>query len=152
MLILIQKKIKVKLPKIVNGGINANKLNKDILNEVLSGTYIDDEMLEITYETNYDYLIKEDIIAIYVVTKTNANQSGDGYIRYNYFYDIKNDKNLELSEVAEKWKINDLDGAEDYTHLVKFKSAYVDNEWICESAYLEIYNESYKIHYSQSCA
>lgn len=59
----------------------------------------------------YDYEIKNDIIAIDIETVHSYwPASGDGHFNDNYFYDIKNDKELSLKEALPLmgYTINDL--------------------------------------------
>lgn len=122
---------KVKLPKIE--GINSKtvtEINEKILNDVLPRTYAhvichaegEDNCMDKGSTVNYSYAVKNNIVAIYVYSSVpngaNAmSASGDGLFYYNYFYDISNDKVLNLGEAAEKMGITDIDGASTYEDL-----------------------------------
>ncbi len=54
------------------------------------------------FETNYTYKIQNNIVYITIkVVLTPWYASGDGNFIYNYTYDIKNDKELNLTEAFE---------------------------------------------------
>ena len=138
---------KVTLPMITSSKANAMKLNKKILDEVLPRTYgpvvayaLDEDLEE--YErnaskgwiTDYAYVIKNDVIAIYVKASVPEGgkaiaASGDGLYQYNYFYDISNDKILTIGEAAKLMEIKDLDTATSYKEL--------DNESSCSYMIIE---------------
>ncbi len=112
------EKLKVKLPKIQNGGTNAEKLNKKILNEIVPVTYsraqYNDDVIEYGkdgFTVKYDKVIKNNIIAIYVSIIENSGSeyqgTGDGIVRFNYFYDIKNDKELNFDDGVKKMGIEE---------------------------------------------
>lgn len=105
-------KIKVTIPQIIGGGSNSITLNKQIASEVLKSTYS-----YVNYLANddfsgygkdgatvvYDTIIKNDIVAIYIESKTidtgvGYPGSGDGVSRFNYFYNIKHDEEMSLDE------------------------------------------------------
>ncbi len=122
---------KVKLPKIT--GVDSKtitELNETILNEVLPRTYAhaichaeaEDDCMNKGSTVNYSYAIKNNIVAIYIYSSVpnGANAmpaSGDGLFYYNYFYDILNDKTLNLGDATEKMGITDIDGANTYNDL-----------------------------------
>lgn len=101
-------RINVKIPMITSLKQGAVNLNKKIAGEVLKDTYnyIDGYNSNFiseneTVDTTYKFEIKNDVIAIYVTTigyRSGFPGSGDGNCEYNYFYDIKNDKELSISQ------------------------------------------------------
>ncbi len=109
----------VKLPKIVGkNSKNISKLNDTILNEVLPSTYghvachaiLDNECMNEGSTVDYRYIIKNNVVAIYVYSSVPNGAkavpaTGDGLFKYNYFYDIKNDKILTFDEAAIKMGI-----------------------------------------------
>ena len=109
----------VKLPKIVGkNSKNISKLNDTILNEVLPSTYghvachtiLDNECMNEGSTVDYRYIIKNNVVAIYVYSSAPNGAkavpaTGDGLFKYNYFYDIKNDKILTFDEAAIKMGI-----------------------------------------------
>lgn len=102
------EKIKVTIPKFTGSSSNVEKLNKQMAEEILKDTYGGAVQLargsdygKDGFTTNYEFVEKNGVIAIYATTKSNNEGypgSGDGVKRYNYFYDTKNDKILTLVE------------------------------------------------------
>ena len=123
------KMFSVKLPRITSENENAQKLNKKMLDEVLARTYFapisytqDERMASKGFITDYNYAIKNNIIAIYIKASVPEGgsalpASGGGLFWYNYFYDIKNDKILGISDAVKSMGITDTDGATDYQNL-----------------------------------
>ena len=112
-------KLTVKLPMLVNGGEGAQTLNKKILNQALAATYYTAAMMsneDLEWGDNgftvaYDYCEKNDVIAIYVNIVENSTAvfpgTGDGVTRFNFFYDVKADKELSFDEGVTKMDISD---------------------------------------------
>ncbi len=139
---------KVTLPRITSTKENAEKLNKQMLAEVLSRRYsIPTEKDESSTNyapkgiiTSYSYVIKNDIIAIGINESGEYiyHGSGSGLNNFTYFYDIKNDKIIDkLSEAAKLMELTDIDGAPDYESLDKnicTKSRVEDNKIIINYA------------------
>ncbi len=99
------KAVKIVLPKIVNGGTNAEELNKTILSDTLSKAYrnlvrnINDEANSQTLNTSYSYIEKDGVIMISILVHFNPwPASGSGHFYYYYFYDTKADKILDVIE------------------------------------------------------
>lgn len=126
-------KIKVTIPKFTGSSSNLEKLNKQMAEDILKDAYGGAVALagdfgdygKDGFTTDYEYVEKNNIIAIYATTRANGGKypgSGDGVKRYNYFYDIKNDKVLTLVEALlllgytnQDLKKFDLDTFEDLT-------------------------------------
>lgn len=100
-------KIVVEIPKITSTKPGAIALNEKMIEEVVKDTYgyaaeLSNNGCENGVEVKYDYLIKDNIIAIYIVGNEGnvcgLAQSGDGVDEYNYFYNLDTDKELTLIE------------------------------------------------------
>ena len=103
--------IDIEVPRITGNTKVIKELNKKILQDALKSNYD-------TYGTNttcdiktyYNYFIKNDVIFIDVVNdleryafiSEDGGAQSDYAYRYNYFYDIKNDKELTLLEAMKK--------------------------------------------------
>ena len=96
----LAKDRKIKIPQIINGGKNANILNKEIASKTLEKTYnMIADGFEIGLTTKYNYKIENNILVI--VTSVEYDMwpaSGNGIFTFNFFYDIENDKILNLYE------------------------------------------------------
>lgn len=146
------KKFSVKLPKIIGETDKINEINTKILNDILPRTYDypicytenPDYCVDKGTSVDYKYIIKDDILIIYIYASVPEGghavpASGDGLIHKNYFYDIKNDSLLTLSEAAEKLNITDLDGANSYDDLI-------DN-----CSWMRIEDDELSIYYNAGC-
>lgn len=106
-----------------------NKIHKEVLSRIISdlGYVYFDMDHEPSYCTpfkhEYKTLTKNDIIVIYAYSYDSNGKacgfpaSGGGMYSYNYFYDIKNDKELNISEAAKALGITNLDNATSYDNL-----------------------------------
>ena len=125
---------KVKLPKIVGKSTAIDELNKEILNKWIPGTYsaIDARKENKAYFskgliTTYRYIIKNNILVIYVYDDVPEGGSGipatnNGIESNIYCYDIENDKVLTIEETAKKLNLNAneyLEGIPDYYSIYK---------------------------------
>ena len=101
---------KVKLPKVTGNTKAIQELNQKILNEVLPRTYsevISHAMIPETLDKgstyDYQYLIKNDILLIYIKCSAPAGSTlSNSLPDFAYYYDIANDKILTISEAASK--------------------------------------------------
>ena len=117
----------VSIPKIVKDTKNVKNFNNKILNEFKDEiNFLNKENLigeEISYgETSYDYTVVNDVVYIRIESSDNGFcRSGGTYIT-NYYYDLKNDKELTLKEVYNKNNItlNDI--------VNEFKSRYPEEK------------------------
>lgn len=99
-------KFKVVLPQINGNSEVINKINKDIIEKVISKSLTpfadaSDKKSERpnSYNVSYEYKRENDILYIALTFKLSPwNSSGNGIFVYNYTYDIKNDKELTLLE------------------------------------------------------
>ena len=142
---------KVKLPMITGNKPNSLKLNKTILDEVLPRTYFaliahrgsEGQSASKGFITDYEYIIKNDIIVIYVKASipeggSGIPASGNGLYDFSYFYDIANDKILtKLGDVAKLMGLTDIDGAPNYDSL---------NDNYCSEITIE--DGKVKVHYA----
>lgn len=154
----LSKERKVSIPQIINAGKNATLLNTKIASELLQDTY---KMIDTTDELSskmtakYDYKIINDILVI----SANINYeyypaSGTGKFDYNYFYDIKNDKEIMLYEALPKigYTISDIQklGANSFEDFKELEGLSDKNgAWM---TYLTIENDNIKIHYKETIA
>lgn len=168
-------KIKIIIPKIIGGKDNSEVINKKILDDVISriilpieaGCNTDEnpkgcetgDVVDINVK--YKSLVKNDIVSILVIVELNPwNASGDGTFKYNYFYDVKNDKIITATEALEK------DGYTDERYLKEITECYDEdhNEIKCTldhikkeinalntCDYVDIDNNSLKVHYERFC-
>lgn len=167
-------KIKIVIPKIIGGGDNSEKLNKKILDNVVSKIILPIEECDTDQNpkgcengsvadinVKYKSLIKNDTVSILVEVELYPwNASGDGKFEYNYFYDIKNDKILTATDALEKngytndkylkeiTKCYD----EDYTE-VKCTINHIKEEINTENncTYVDISNNNLSIHFEDFC-
>lgn len=92
----------INVPKLTGNTKVTESINKKIQNNIY-----DNEIKSLNskvrgYSVNYNYIIKNDIVLLDLVASTSIFE-GSGYTdRYNYFYDIKNDKELTLLEAMKK--------------------------------------------------
>lgn len=167
-----RNKIKIVIPKIIGGGDNSEKLNKKILDNVISSimrpieAYTPGkERLEngdvANINVKYKSLVKNDIVSILIIIELDPwNASGGGIFQYNYFYDVKNDKIITATEALEK------DGYTDERYLKEITECYDEghNEIKCTldhikkqingldtCDYVDIDNNSLKVHYEGVC-
>ena len=121
---------KVKLPKIVNGTLDAEKLNKKMLADasknVADAVKCREELYPCFGEgltTSYEYLIKNNVLAIYIYESTPSGNigvgtSGNGLDKSIYFYNIKTGKIIDkISEAARLMEIKDLGEVKNYSDL-----------------------------------
>lgn len=167
-------KIKIIIPKIVGGGNNAEKLNKNMLDDVISKIILPIEDCDTSenpkgcengyvadINVKYKSLIKNDVVNILVIVQLNPwNASGDGTFEYNYFYDIKNDKIITATESL------DRNGYTDEKYLNDFTKCYGDDfeEVKCtlehikntineknNCTYIDMDNDNLKVHFEDFC-
>lgn len=122
---------KITLPKIVNGKGNAEILNskmleessKSITNATICAVQLSDYCYKDGLTVNYEYLIKNDIIAIYIYSTTPNNSSNfpgssNGTFKYIYFYNYKTDTIIDkYSEIAKIFNLKDIGTAKNYEEL-----------------------------------
>lgn len=124
----------IKTPYINGETENIKKLNKKILEDLLSNSHSFVAVYpESKINFNYTTITKENVVIIQVYS--------DNYYRNLYYYDIKNDKELTLGQTAEKLKITDIGDAENYNHL--------DNPETCEKVFAYIENNNLKIEFEK---
>lgn len=156
-------KIKITLPKIIGGKVNAETLNKEILDEVMNKSVV-----ILGYSTNentdlnvsYKSLIKNDIVYILIIVKTNSLNNTLTSFYYNYFYDIKNDKIITATESLDKNGYNDEKYLKEFTKCygedfeeVKCTLEHIKNT-INEKdncTYIDIDNNNLKVHFEDFC-
>lgn len=156
-------KIKITLPKIIGGKVNAETLNKEILDEVMNKSAV-----ILGYSTNentdlnvsYKSLIKNDIVYILIIIKTNSLNNTLTSFYYNYFYDIKNDKIITATESLDKNGYNDEKYLKEFTKCygedfeeVKCTLEHIKNT-INEKdncTYIDIDNNNLKVHFEDFC-
>lgn len=134
---------KVILPKILKDTETTRSINKKILDDnkwaisaVENGLQNeDDQNILFDVTTNYDYTVHNNILYILVTTKNWYYHSHAFNTYYSYYYDIKNDKELSTSEVANKLniKLKDIDSAKEITNIM-----YINN------------NKQAKIYYNET--
>ena len=146
------KLFKVRLPKVVGNTDTIETLNKKILDEVLPRTYFYSvahasvpESFNKGTEMEYKYLIKDDILVIYIYTTIPEGSavtggSGKPEIEASYYYDIQKDKILSVSDAAEKLEL-DIDEIE--TKEGQKISSYSDLE--DNNIEIVIYNDVLKL-------
>jgi len=117
--------IEIKLPKISIEKTVAKEINeKIVINGIRESFKHHESFISMTNEglvddyegtiTRYDYEIKNDVIAIYIITigKNGSEYPGSGTLErtVNYFYDMKNDKELTIVEALPLmgYTVNDL--------------------------------------------
>lgn len=168
-------KIKIVIPKIVGGGDNAEKLNKNMLDDVISKIILPIEDCDTSenpkgcengyvadINVKYKSLIKNDIVNILIIVQLNPwNASGDGTFEYNYFYDIKNDKIITATESLDKNGYTDEKYLNEFTKChgedyeeVKCTLEHIKNT-INEKnncTYIDINNENLKVHFDDFCS
>ncbi len=167
-------KIKIVIPKIIGGGDNSEKLNKKILDNVVSRIILPIE--ECNTDENpkgcengsvadinvkYKSLVKNDIVSILVIIELYPwNASGDGKFKYNYFYDIKNDKIITATDALEKngytndKYLKEITECHDYDYnKVKCTIDYIKKEINAENncTYVDISNDSLNIYFEDFC-
>lgn len=104
--------IDVKLPMLNIKSANADKLNKMIQNDfndiVLEANK--DETTIAILNAYYDYVIKEDVVYFFVDGANFIGCASGASRDKNYFYDIKNDKILNMEEAFKKagYTLDDL--------------------------------------------
>lgn len=99
-----------KLPKIVGNTTTIDELNKKMLDEMLpsaiSEVAIHESMPEVLNKGaryNYEYIIKSNILVIYIYSSIPEGGTGlpkSGAFMNSYYYDIAKDKILSLGEAA----------------------------------------------------
>lgn len=157
-------KIKITLPKIIGGKVNVETLNKEILDEVMNKSVV-----ILGYSTNentdlnvsYKSLIKNDIVYILIIVKTNSLSNTLTSFYYNYFYDIKNDKIITAIESLDKNGYTDEKYLNEFTKChgedyeeVKCTLEHIKNT-INEKnncTYIDINNENLKVHFDDFCS
>jgi len=121
--------IKFVLPKIINGGKNSEKLNKIILDTVLSNNVIpnsSDEESEYpkSIKTEYSYRKIGDILIIDVqASKKPWNASGTGDSSYIFYYHISDDK------ILNEYDVLIYSGYDENEILDKVRNSYSDNTY-----------------------
>lgn len=156
-------KIKITLPKIIGGKVNAETLNKEILDEVMNKSvvifgYSTNENTDLN--VSYKSLIKNDIVYILIIVKTNSLNNTLTSFYYNYFYDIKNDKIITATESLDKNGYNDEKYLKEFTKCygedfeeVKCTLEHIKNT-INEKnncTYIDIDNNNLKVHFEDFC-
>lgn len=157
-------KIKITLPKIIGGKVNVETLNKEILDEVMNKSVV-----ILGYSTNentdlnvsYKSLIKNDIVYILIIVKTNSLSNTLTSFYYNYFYDIKNDIIITATESLDKNGYTDEKYLNEFTKChgedyeeVKCTLEHIKNT-INEKnncTYIDINNENLKVHFDDFCS
>lgn len=156
-------KIKITLPKIIGGKVNAETLNKEILDEVMNKSVV-----ILGYSTNentdlnvsYKSLIKNDIVYILIIVKTNSLNNTLTSFYYNYFYDIKNDKIITATESLDKNGYTDEKYLNEFTkcHGEDFEEVKCTLEHIKNTindkdncTYIDIDNNNLKVHFEDFC-
>lgn len=157
-------KIKITLPKIIGGKVNAETLNKEILDEVMNKSvvilgYSKNENTDLN--VSYKSLIKNDIAYILIIVKTNSLNNTLTSFYYNYFYDIKNDKIITATESLDKNGYTDEKYLNEFTKChgedyeeVKCTLEHIKNT-INEKnncTYIDINNENLKVHFDDFCS
>lgn len=103
------------LPKIINGGENAEKLNKVILDTVLSANILPNGSNETTgyperINVNYSHKKIDNVLIIYATSSQKPhNGSGTGDYNYDFYYDMKNDQIIDVFEAFKIMGLNDSD-------------------------------------------
>ncbi len=126
---------KVKLPKIVNGTLDAEKLNKKMLTDTLKNEAHavennSDKNNSCYYEghtTTYEYLTKNNVLAIYIYSDDTCNfpGSGNGTYKSIYFYNIKTGKIIDKMSEAGRLMEAEVHGVtKNYDDLDDFCTDY----------------------------
>ena len=92
--------IDVKLPKINIDTANAKKLN-DLIKENYKKAYeasVNDETNMAYIDASYEYVVRNNIIFLYVESTLNKGCGTGSTTHKNYYFDIKNDKILTTEE------------------------------------------------------
>lgn len=104
--------IDVKLPKINIDTANAKKLN-DLIKENYKKAYeasVNDETNMAYIDASYEYVVRNNIIFLYVESTLNKGCGTGSTTHKNYYFDIKNDKILTTEEGFKKagYSLDDL--------------------------------------------
>lgn len=104
--------IDVKLPKINIDTANAKKLN-DLIKENYKKAYeasVNDETNMAYIDASYEYVVRNNIIYIFVKGTINKGCGTGSETTKNYYFDIKNDKILTTEEAFKKagYSLDDL--------------------------------------------
>ena len=92
----------INVPKLTGNTKVTESINGKIQNNIYDNEIKSLNSKVRSYTVNYNYIIKNDIVLLDLVASTSIFE-GSGYTdRYNYFYDIKNDKELTLLEAMKK--------------------------------------------------
>lgn len=125
-------KYRIVLPQLTGDNEVIRKINSKILNDMIaeiiqpvsSSLYTSEEEYEGEVQsilTSYNYTEKNDILYIAVkIAMEPWNATGDGTFIYNYTYDKKNNKELNLTEVLKSL------GKTDEQINKEFRDAYID--------------------------
>ena len=100
------------LPKITINTDTTKKLNSKIMDDykaitdtIDSGTYSSDKASVTACHVDYDYSVNDNIIFI-LITSACGNYRGSGRTTHvGYYYDIKNDKELSVQDIFDKYGI-----------------------------------------------
>lgn len=129
--------INVKFPKLIIDKPNANKLNNIIHNDYKQTIdFISEKNVDINdnkrktnlfINSTYKYIIKDNIIYLYMSVNYFYRNYFNYYINKNYFYDINNDKILSFEEGIKSagFSLND------FKKIKKSIKSFKDCEKIC---------------------
>ena len=115
----------VSIPKLVKNTKNTKEFNRKIYDELKEKIEFINKKIndELSYaHTSYEYTVIDDIVYIWVNNSTSLVCGGSGFSISDYYYDLKNDKELTLKEVYDKnnIKLNDI--------VNKFKSGHPEEK------------------------
>lgn len=129
--------IDVKLPKINIDTANAKKLN-DLIKENYKKAYeasVNDETNMAYIDASYEYVVRNNIIFLYVESTLNIGCGTGSTLHKNYYFDIKNDKILTTEEAFKLagYSLDDL-------RTEAYKSW--NYQYTCENGEVKTVNES----------
>ena len=129
--------IDVKLPKINIDTANAKKLN-DLIKENYKKAYeasVNDETNMAYIDASYEYVVRNNIIFLYVESTLNKGCGTGSTTHKNYYFDIENDKILTTEEGFKKagYSLDDL-------RREAYKSW--NYQYTCENGEVKTVNES----------
>lgn len=159
-------KMYIKIPQILNGGENLSSLNQKMIEDIFKKSYClpEDSSSFESYEeyqkqasqvirVTYKYKTINNIITIITEfdRKGVNDEAYDGHFSFTYFYDIKNDKELEMYQALPLmgYTLTDIKkvGANSFNDF-KVLEGWIDDDTPFKT-YIEIENDKIIINYKK---
>ncbi len=136
---------RIDLPKLLFDTENAKKLNEKIYNDYIYDIENLNVKTEKPYEVEitYDYYIMNNILSLMVERSASSSRGGSGNSRRGYYYDIKNDEELSVDEVAKMFDIT-LDKVRNYNLSLNKK----DSKNAKEISSIMLFQQGCEVYYN----